>query len=105
MHCPSRAITWTYQQAPAAEQEGPAHNPLVNSPSTPRTVCRRHHLAIRSHPCLKVNARVPLDGWEACEAFLKLPLTTPVSTGCPHEWRVPRLYHAVGKDNTPPAAV
>ena len=31
MHCPSRAITWTYQQAPAAEQEGPAHNPLVNS--------------------------------------------------------------------------
>ena len=36
MHCPSRAITWTYQQAPAAEQEGPAHNPLVNSPSTPR---------------------------------------------------------------------
>lgn len=62
-------------------------------------------VAIRSHPCLKVNARVPLDGWEACEAFLKLPLTTPVSTGCPHEWRVPRLYHAVGKDNTPPAAV
>ena len=33
MHCPSRAITWTYQQAPAAEQEGPAHNPLFNSPA------------------------------------------------------------------------
>ena len=35
MHCPSRAITWTYQQAPAAEQEGPAHNPCSTQGSTP----------------------------------------------------------------------
>ena len=57
-----------------------------------------------SSPCLKVEARKSIEYWELCEQYLRLPLETPRSRSCP-QWRVPKLYHAVGKDATPPPAV
>jgi len=58
-----------------------------------------------SSPCLKVEARKSsAEFWDLCEQYLRLPLETPKSQRC-SAWRVPKIYHAVGKDATPPPAV
>ncbi|EOD34546.1 hypothetical protein EMIHUDRAFT_228523 [Emiliania huxleyi CCMP1516] len=61
--------------------------------------------ATRTLAVLLVEARKPgLRFWDLCDQYLRLPLDTPKSQRC-SAWRVPKLYHAVGKDASPPPAV
>jgi len=59
-----------------------------------------------SSPCLKVDVHMHNleEEWELCEDYLSLPLEVPKSSSCP-VWRLPKLYHAVGKDASPPPEV
>ena len=58
----------------------------------------------KSNPCRKVEVVRGIDMWDSCKTYLNLPMAMPENDKCA-EWKVPLIYHAVGKEVVPPRPV